>query len=108
MGVSWENVSRQRNLTSNNTIDTLSYSDAAPCQLPTPTQLYDTELGRLKEGQWISGDIVTFALQCVSLYLSTSYISVNLMVHRHTFDRLKRETKSKFWLANTFFLQKLR
>jgi hypothetical protein len=70
MGVSWENVSRQRNLTSNNTIDTLSYSDAAPCQLPTPTQLYDTELGRLKEGQWISGDIVTFALQCVSLYTS--------------------------------------
>jgi hypothetical protein len=99
---------KQCNLTGNKTIDALSYSDAAQCQLPTPTELYATELERLKEGQWISGDIVTFALQCVSLYLSTSYISVNLMVHRHTFDDLNQDTKSKFWLANTFFLEKLR
>ena len=58
---------RQCNLTCNNTIDILSYSAAAPRQLPTPTEMCSTQLERLKEGQWISGDIVTFALQCVSL-----------------------------------------
>jgi len=88
--------------------DSFPNSDASAKLLYTPNEMKASELERLENGQWLSDDIVNFALQYVPS------IPLNLLSYVDTRETFNASTRSEnvneelFWVPSSFFLPTLR